>query len=135
MGEGNPPRAAPVLRAPHQDRPDDPRTGPRLRPNHRPRSGLGRPPHSPGPLRPPPRLRPPRRPAPRRGKTPRGAELHARWEYFGSHGGRTRTEIADLSERFLAAARPHPRTRQAHTLFATAFTAMSDPVRATAHRG
>lgn len=65
------------------------------------------------------------------GKTEHGAELHARWEYFGASA---RTEIAALSERFLAAARPHPRTPQAHILFAAAFAAMSLPALAEPHR-
>lgn len=44
-----------------------------------------------------------------------------------------RIEIADLAARFLAAARPHPRTPQAHTIFAAAFAAMSSPGLAAPH--
>ena len=67
------------------------------------------------------------------GKTDHGAERHAAWEYFGRSASPIRAEIAALSERFLAAARPHPRTPQAHRLFAAAFTAMSSPELAEAH--
>ncbi|MFC5289020.1 hypothetical protein ACFPM7_18365 [Actinokineospora guangxiensis] len=68
-----------------------------------------------------------------KGKTGDGAERHAAWEYFGRTASPIRTEIAALSQRFLAAARPHPRTPQAHRLFAAAFTAMSSPEQAEPH--
>ncbi|MGW5053475.1 hypothetical protein [Actinokineospora sp. NPDC004072] len=51
----------------------------------------------------------------------RGADRRAMWDYFGAA---VRDEIAALSQRYLAAARPHPRAVEAHNLFAAAFTRM-----------
>ncbi|GGS42758.1 hypothetical protein [Actinokineospora fastidiosa] len=51
----------------------------------------------------------------------KAADRRAMWDYFG---GAVRDEVAALSQRFLAAARPHPRTVEAHNLFAAAFTRM-----------
>lgn len=62
-----------------------------------------------------------------------GARLASRRAYFGPAGGPVRGEIADLAARFLAAARPHPRTPQAHALFAAAFAAMASPDLAAPH--
>ncbi|MFC5289018.1 hypothetical protein ACFPM7_18355 [Actinokineospora guangxiensis] len=61
------------------------------------------------------------------GKNADGALLNARWETFRNPRSGVPGEIAELSQRYLAAARPHPRAIEAHNLFAAAFSAMGSP--------